>query len=240
MLKVVVLYTLTKFLMDKDGGRVFPKINDMLYIQVAGNDHDDEFFEFKSRIAEEDALNFLIEIPMSQTRGHLKKLFLGEELSIFFISEGGIENYFNTHVTGFKEDVLRMVRIQKPDPDSISKIQRRNYLRVKASLEIAVKHDTDESRFVAVTHDVGGGGVSFHTQEEHHLEEGELLSCWILVPYKNGALEHVSFQSKVVRIQKMENGRKLIMMKYEQIADQERQKLIKYCFEKQLEFREMA
>ncbi|WP_225999059.1 flagellar brake protein [Paenibacillus sp. BJ-4] len=219
---------------------MFPKINDVLYIQVAGNDHKDELFEFKSRIAEEESQNFLIEIPISQTSGHLKKLFLGEELSIFFMSEGGIKNYFNTHVTGFKEDVLRMVRIQKPDPDSISKIQRRNYLRVKAKLEIAVKYGINESRFVAETHDVGGGGVSFQTQGAHHLEEGESLSCWILVPYKNGTLEHVSFQSEVVRIQEMENGRRLIMMKYEKIADQERQKLIKYCFEKQLEFRERA
>ncbi|MDQ0492037.1 flagellar brake protein [Paenibacillus brasilensis] len=219
---------------------MFPKINDVLYIQVAGNDHKDELFEFKSRIAEEDSQNFLIEIPMSQTSGHLKKLFLGEELSIFFMSEGGIKNYFNTHVTGFKEDVLRMVRIQKPEPDSISKIQRRNYLRVKANLEIAVKYGVNESRFVAETHDVGGGGVSFQTQEAQQLEEGESLSCWILVPYKNGTLEHVSFQSEVVRIQEMENGRRLIMLKYEKIADQERQKLIKYCFEKQLEFRERA
>lgn len=63
---------------------LFPKINDVLYIQVAGTDHKDEIFEFKSRIAEEESQNFLIEIPMSQTSGHLKKLFLGEELSIFF------------------------------------------------------------------------------------------------------------------------------------------------------------
>ncbi|WP_068499459.1 flagellar brake protein [Paenibacillus kribbensis] len=219
---------------------MFPKINDVLYIQLAGSDHKDELFEFKSRIAEEESQNFLIEIPMSQISGHLKKLFLGEELSIFFMSEGGIKNYFNTHVTGFKEDVLRMVRIQKPDPDSISKIQRRNYLRVKANLEIAVKHGVNESRFVAETHDVGGGGVSFHTQGPHLLEEGESLSCWILVPYKNGTMEHVWFQSEVVRIHEMENGRRLIMLKYEKIADQERQKLIKYCFERQLEFREKS
>ncbi|QNV57626.1 Flagellar brake protein YcgR [Paenibacillus polymyxa E681] len=216
---------------------LFPKINDVLYIQVAGTDHKDEIFEFKSRIAEEESQNFLIEIPMSQTSGHLKKLFLGEELSIFFMSEGGIKNYFNTHVTGFKEDILRMVRIHKPAPDSISKIQRRNFLRVKANLEIAVKHVENESRFVAETHDVGGGGVSFQTQGTHHLEEGESLSCWILVPYKNGTQEHVPFQSEIVRIQQMENGRRLIMLKYEKIADQERQKLIKYCFERQLEFR---
>ncbi len=162
---------------------MFPKINDVLYIQVAGTDHKDEIFEFKSRIAEEESQNFLIEIPMSQTSGHLKKLFLGEELSIFFMSEGGIKNYFNTHVTGFKEDILRMVRIHKPAPDSISKIQRRNFLRVKANLEIAVKHGENESRFVAETHDVGGGGVSFQTQELIILkkENHYLAGFWSLI-----------------------------------------------------------
>jgi c-di-GMP-binding flagellar brake protein YcgR len=197
----------------------------------------DEQFEYKSRITEEEPDNFLMEVPMSQTSGHLKKLFLGEELSVFFMSEGGVKNYFNTHVTGFKEDVLRMVRIHKPSPDSISKIQRRNFLRVQANLEIAIKHEPSASRFVAKTHDVGGGGVSFQTQGTDHLEEGQSLSCWILVPYKNGTQEHVPFQSEIVRIQQMENGRRLIMLKYEKIADLERQKLIKYCFERQLGFR---
>lgn len=216
---------------------LFPNINDVLYIQIASADEIQGVYEYKSRITELEDDNFLIEIPISQTNGHLKKLFLGEELSVFFMSEGGIKNYFNTHVTGFKEDVLRMVRIHKPAIEGITKIQRRSFLRVQANLEIAVKCNPGETSFLALTDDVGGGGVSFHTNSKAAIEEGQLLSCWILVPYKNGTQEHVPFESEVVRVKEEENGRKLVMLKYERIADLERQKLIKYCFERQLEFR---
>lgn len=106
---------------------MYPKINEYLYIQVASSDAAEAEVEYRSRIAETEDDAFLIEIPMQESDGRLKRLFMGDELSVYFITEGGIKNYFNTHVLGFKEDVIRMVRIQKPEADSIFKIQRRSF-----------------------------------------------------------------------------------------------------------------
>ncbi|MDR0270285.1 PilZ domain-containing protein, partial [Paenibacillus sp.] len=177
----------------------------------------------------------LIEVPIQEGSGQLKKLFSGDELSIFFITEGGVKNYFNSYVTGFKEDVIRMVRIRKPEPDSIGKTQRRSFLRVNAELEVAVKTDK-MVRFLARTDDVGGGGLSFHCDASTHISEGDKLSSWVLVPYKNGSIEHVPFEGEIVRIKGSEN-RKIFMVKFLLIADMERQKLIRYCFERQFDFR---
>ncbi len=215
---------------------MYPKINDYLYIQVASSDAAEAEIEYKSRIAETEDEAFLIEIPMQEGNGRLKKLFIGDELSVYFITEGGVKNFFNTHVVGFREDVIRMVKVRKPNEDSIFKIQRRSFFRVSAELELAVK-DHNGSRFLVRTDDIGGGGTSFLSDTKVKLDLGGRLFCWLLVPYRNGSLEHVYFEGEIVRIKKLENGRNLAMLKFAAISDTERQKIIRYCFERQFDFR---
>ncbi|WP_082726964.1 flagellar brake protein [Paenibacillus riograndensis] len=215
---------------------MYPKINEYLYIQVASSDAAEAEMEYRSRIAEMEEEAFLIEIPMQEKNGKLKKLFIGDELSVYFLTEGGIKNYFNTHVIGFKEDVIRMVKIRKPAADSIFKIQRRSFFRVNAELELAVK-DALGSRFLVRTEDIGGGGTSFLSDAKVQLEVGGKLFCWLMIPYRNGSTEHVNFEGEIVRIKTLETGRNLVMLKFASITDSERQKIIRYCFERQFDFR---
>jgi len=63
------------------------------------------------------------------------------------------------------------------------------------------------------------------------------MECWVLLPYKNGTIEHAFFKPEVVRVKKLESGRYQVMAKFIEISDSERQKIIRYCFERQLEFR---
>ncbi|QQZ64394.1 flagellar brake domain-containing protein [Paenibacillus sonchi] len=215
---------------------MYPKINEYLYIQVASSDAAEAEVEYRSRIAEMEEEAFLIEIPMQEKNGKLKKLFIGDELSVYFLTEGGIKNFFNTHVIGFKEDVIRMVKIRKPAADSIFKIQRRSFFRVNAELELAVK-DALGSRFLVRTEDIGGGGTSFLSDAKVQLEVGGKLFCWLMIPYRNGSTEHVNFEGEIVRIKTLETGRNLVMLKFASITDSERQKIIRYCFERQFDFR---
>lgn len=215
---------------------MYPKVNEVLYIQIDTGDEKEASHVYKSRISEIHDDFIYMEVPLQESTGRLKKLYMGDELSIYFLTEGGVKNFFNSYVLGFHEDVIRMVRIRKPDPEEITKIQRRSFLRVQAELEIAVSYK-DGRRFLSNTEDVGGGGVSFYAESDQKLREGDLLSCWLLVPYKNGSLEHVPFESEVVRVKKLPNTRSLIMLKFNSIVDMERQKLIRFCFERQFDFR---
>jgi c-di-GMP-binding flagellar brake protein YcgR len=215
---------------------LYPKINEHLYIQVASSDAAEAEIEYRSRIAdiEDDAI--LIEIPMQIGKARLKKLFMGDELSVYFLTEGGIKNYFNTHVIGFKEDVIRMIRIRKPEAEHIFKIQRRSFLRVTAELELAVK-DALGSRILVRTDDVGGGGTSFLSDGKVKFAVADKLSCWMLLPYRNGSIEHAYFEGEIVRMKQLDNKRNLVMLKFSSISDAERQKIIRFCFERQFDFR---
>ncbi|GAA0402951.1 flagellar brake protein [Paenibacillus motobuensis] len=215
---------------------MYPKVNDLVYIHVASVDKKVQEKEYKSRIADDDEDSFLIEVPIESGTGRLKRLVVGDELSVYFLSEGGIKNFFNTYVTGFADDKVQMIRIRKPEPETITKIQRRNFLRVVADLEIAVRMK-DNTRFITYTDDVGGGGVSFKCDSKYKFSQGDQLYCWLLIPYKNGSIDHVPFEAEVVRIKKLETDRVIAMLKLVSISDMERQKIIRYCFERQFDFK---
>lgn len=215
---------------------MLPKVNQVLYLQVASSDEEESKIDYKSRIADVSDDRLLIEVPLNEKTGRIKKLYLGDELSAYYVSDGGVKNYFISHVFGFKEEVIRLVAIHKPEPDSITKVQRRSFLRVAAELEIAIKL-SDHIRFVALTDDVGGGGISFICDGKWPLKSGDILESWLLLPYKNGSMEHANFKAEIVRVKPMETGRNQVMVKFSEIPDGERQKIIRFCFERQLEFR---
>ncbi|WP_240413896.1 flagellar brake protein [Paenibacillus periandrae] len=217
---------------------MLPKVNHILHIQINSIDEDEAKQEYKSRIADQDDNSIFMEIPINEKTGRLKKLYIGDELSAYFILDGGVKNYFTTSVLGFTDDVIRLVQIRKPAPESITKIQRRSFLRVPAELEMAVKY-SDQLQFIAVTDDVGGGGISFLCDGYIPLAAQQMVSCWLLANYKNGQIEHIPFKGEMVRIKMLESGRQQVMMRFAEITDRDRQKIIRYCFERQLEFRKM-
>lgn len=215
---------------------MLPKVNQTLHIQVNSIDEEEAKQEYKSRIADITDTYISMEVPINEQTGKLKHLYYGDELSIFFITDGGVKNYFNSSVLGFSDDVIRLVQIIKPEPESITKVQRRNFLRVPAELEIAVKL-SDQYQFVAMTYDVGGGGISFLCDGHIPAVPGQFISCWLLVPFKNGQIEHIPFKSEIVRVKTLESGKQQVMLRYTEISDRDRQKVIRYCFERQLDFR---
>ncbi|MCU6710036.1 flagellar brake domain-containing protein [Paenibacillus sp. J5C_2022] len=216
---------------------MLPKVNQMLYFQIASSDEAEAAVVYKSRIADEEDQALHIEYPISESSGRMKRLFLGDELSVYFMTGDGVKHFFDSHVIGFKEEEgLKLVKLMKPDPERMTKVQRRSFLRVPAELELAVKF-SDHIRFLCHTDDIGGGGISFLCDNKWSFQQEQQIECWLLVPFKNGSVEHVPFKAEVVRINLLQSGRKQVMIKFIAISDTERQKIIRFCFEKQLEYR---
>ncbi|MBD3918773.1 PilZ domain-containing protein [Paenibacillus sp. PR3] len=217
---------------------MLPKINQVIQFQfVAALQQGEELeFEYKTRIADERDDDFCVEMFIHERTGRFKRPLIGDALTAVYVNEEGVQHFFETQVTGFINDTVQLIRIQKPDLASITKTQRRNYLRVAATLEVAAL-TPDGDRFNALTDDVGGGGVSFICEGSTKLEEANLLDCWLLLSYKNGTIEHASFQASIVRLNTLSTGRLHVMAKFENITNSDRQKIIRYCFERQLDFR---
>ncbi|MDR6884424.1 flagellar brake domain-containing protein [Bacillus sp. 3255] len=216
--------------------KLLPKVNQILHIQINSIDDEESKIEYKSRIADVTDNAIVIEIPMNETTGRLKKLHHGDELSTFYIGQGGVKHYFTTSVIGERRDVIRLIELRKPEPEAITQVQRRNFLRVPAELEIAVKL-SPQIQFIGVTEDVGGGGISFVYDGQVPIGVGAAVACWLLVTYKNGSIEHIPFTGEFVRVKPMDTGKLLGMLSFVEITDRDRQKIIRFCFERQMDFR---
>jgi c-di-GMP-binding flagellar brake protein YcgR len=215
---------------------LLPKVNQLLYMQVNSIDEEEAKEELKARIADVLDEHILMEIPIRTKTGKLKRLYAGDEISAYYMTDGGVKNYFVTSVLGFREDVLKLVVIKKPELEAITKVQRRNFLRVPAELEIALKI-SEHIQFIGMTDDVGGGGISFLCDKNVPIQVNNMASCWLLVPFKNGKVDHVPFKAELVRIKPTDNDLVIVMLRFIDISDRDRQKIIRYCFERQLDFR---
>ena len=203
-------------------------------MQVNSIDEAEASQEYKSRIADISEGQMAIEIPINEKTGRFKRLMEGDELSAYFVTQDGFKHYFTTEVIGFREDVIRLVLIRKPAVEEIAKIQRRSFLRVAADLELSVKLPSGRY-FVTRTDDVGGGGLSFLSDKDTVFQADQEVACWLLVPHR-GKIEHIRFTGEVIREQTMET-RKICMLRYKTISEKDRQRIIRFCFERQIESR---
>jgi c-di-GMP-binding flagellar brake protein YcgR len=212
---------------------LLPKINQTLYIQT---ETDTEPLTLRSRVADEDNQNIYIEIPLDEKSRKMYRTQTGEKLQVYFFTQEGVKHLFSSTVTGYRKDAVNLVAIRKPELEEITKDQRRSYLRVEANLELAVRIG-EKLRFLAITEDVGGGGVSFTCERNRPIVQNGVLTCWLLLNYKGGTIAHAKFEGEVVRVLPIESDKNLIMMRFQEIADSDQQKIIRFCFERQLDNR---
>ncbi|MEK0314157.1 flagellar brake protein [Cohnella sp. 56] len=190
----------------------------------------------RSRVTDADDLFFYVDIPMDEQTRRLHRTQPGDELRITYFTAEGVKHQFVAHVHAMRKDSISQLVVPKPNPDDISREQRRSFLRVEAQLEIAVRLG-EKVRFTALTDDVGGGGVSFRCDRKWPIAPNIKLSCWLLLNYKSGAVSHAQFDAEIVRIVPVEPHHNLAMLRFMDIQDADQQKIIRYCFEKQLERR---
>jgi c-di-GMP-binding flagellar brake protein YcgR len=193
---------------------------------------------YKSRIVDMDDDKLFIEVPIHEHTGKYKRLNVGDGLSAYFMTEGGIKNYFHTQVLGYKEDIFTLVALRRPTPDEITRVQRRNFLRVPAYLEVAVRLG-NTLHFTAVTEDLSGGGFSFLCDSYYPLEIDQVLDCWLLLQFRNGQIDHASFKAQIVRLKDISPEKRLVMLKFIEILEADQQKIVRYCLERQMDFRKV-
>lgn len=215
------------------------KVNQVLHLEVhaPGEETDSgKQRKYKARIADLSPDQIAIEVPIEEKTGRFALLEIGTQVSVEFKSAEGVKHYFDTEVTGRRTDAVPLIELRRPAAEEISRLQRRTFLRVPAALEVACKF-REHLQFLAVTEDIGGGGLSIVCEGHLPLRTNDVLDCWLLIHFRSGAIEHVPFRAEIVRIKPQEDGNQLAMMRFAEIAEVEQQKVIRFCFEKQLEMR---
>lgn len=119
-------------------------------------------------------------------------------------------------------------------PDSINKVQRRNFVRVPAFFPVTFRSVTRKGlsdSYEGMMLDLSGGGMRFSTKEQ--VENKSLLYVQLVLP--NGEIQS---PVRVCRVEKIEDSKRYcISVEFYEIPERERDRIIRCVFDIQREMR---
>jgi c-di-GMP-binding flagellar brake protein YcgR len=205
--------------------RVYPKVNQNIVIKLTSRDQS-----WKSIVAEIGADEILIGFPMDRTI--LGLLQNGVSIEVSYILDE--KRYmFSTKIMGRKIENMVICMLKKPKENMIKKIQMREYFRVDANLRVVLKGKESN------TINISAGGLLCSYDPSIPFEHREVVSGTILVPNTTDSeTTIIPFQSEIIRVELVEElERNQVGIKFIKINQQDQQKILQYCFEKQRQMR---
>lgn len=195
---------------------------------------------YRCKVVEMDGTTIYIDYPINEQSERTSIFPKGTIFQASFIGDNQSVYQFDTEITGKTTANVPMLLIHYPK-DDMTRIQRREYVRVMTNLDISI-HDPNqvEHAFTTVTHDISGGGMSIVLPEDRSIEYGKMMDIWLVLPMQSNEIMYVAAQAETIRTyQKKDVTRKLLSMKFTEIDEKDRQHIIRFCFEKQLQARRL-
>jgi c-di-GMP-binding flagellar brake protein YcgR len=214
-----------------------PQIGQMIWLSPDTSADDETKKVLKSRIADFTGDAAAIELPIDERTKCIERAKTGSMWNVWYMGDDGLRHDFRTEVMGFREENIPLLLIKLPELRDIVRTQRRSYVRVPAEVEISVKsQETDPvCHFLARTINVSGGGLAFSCEEKYPLKEKQLVSIWMNLPSRKGTVAHAYSTCEITRIEKKTDFCQLVSVKFLDISEGDRQKVIRICYERQLE-----
>ncbi|AOM82787.1 flagellar brake protein [Salisediminibacterium beveridgei] len=210
------------------------KIGQTIHLELKVPDGDQKQ-RYKSKLLDYERSFMYIDFPVDEQTSKPSFFMEGTEFRVWFAGKDNAVYSFETQILGKVDRGIPMLVMKDPGKDSYLRIQRREYVRVETALDVAV-HPVKEGTkpFTTVTIDVSGGGAALVLQSNHQLKDSEVLNLWIAIPFRIGGIEYINTKAEIIRII---DGKSPIKCscQFIDIDEGDRQKIIRYAFEKQLE-----
>ncbi|WP_026694802.1 flagellar brake protein [Peribacillus kribbensis] len=191
--------------------------------------------KYQAMVVESRDSSFYIDYPVNlKTR---KPVFLldGSQMKGSFVGQDNNVYLFDTQVLGRKMAKIPMIELQSPTEEELIKIQRRQFVRVETAVDAAVHPiDASFSPFSAVTLDLSAGGACVALPRGTRLNPLTRSKIWLSLPMNSGETIYLCAKSEIIRIDENRGGIQKASIKFEGLDHNERQHLIRFCFERQL------
>ncbi|EHQ91598.1 flagellar brake protein [Desulfosporosinus youngiae] len=178
---------------------------------------------YRSRVEEMGERLLSVGVPIEN--GELVPVREGTKVKVTFWDE--------TAAYSFEGKIMQRIAVPFPIfvlvlPDTVAKVQRRDFVRVPATFPITFRMVTREGlsdSFKAVTLDLSGGGMRFSTKER--IENKSLLFVQFSLPH--GEIQTPASVCRVVSIE--DTKQYSVSVKFHEISERERDKIIRCVFD---------
>ena len=216
-------------------------VNTMLTIGVTimlEKSHSNQPETYKCRLMDIRDGNLYIDYPVNIYTNRIDYLINGTQLKGTFLGKDQNTYLFTTEIKGRVRENIPLLLLEYSGEEDLQKIQRREYVRVSLSKDVDVYSINNEFHpFTALTTDISAGGAAFIVPKNIEVKPNTFLVLGFSFEMKNREVYDMSVQVKVKRIVEILNNRKKVSVEFLELNETERQLVMRYCFERQLEDR---
>ncbi|MFS0863535.1 flagellar brake protein [Fredinandcohnia sp. 179-A 10B2 NHS] len=209
------------------------KIGDTINLETLINPDGEKY---RCRLVEKIDNKLYIDYPVNEKTGKTVFLINGTQLRAFFLGDSTSIYFFDTSVLGRVKQDIPMIVLDYPNDENLFRIQRRQFVRVETPVDVALHSLNGEfSPFVTITHDISAGGASIILPNGKIIEPRKDIKTVFVLPTLSDENLFMTFTSHVIRIVEGKNGeRNKASIQFLDVTENDRQQLIKFCFERQL------
>ncbi|MDX8364831.1 flagellar brake protein [Cytobacillus sp. IB215665] len=212
------------------------KVGDTITLSHTRGEQTDTY---KCRIVELNTKYIYIDYPINTSTGKSTFFTIGTHFNAKYIRKDQQVFTFKTHIIGKTNQRIPMISLVKPAKDKFVKVQRRQFVRIETSVDVAVHSTQDDfPPFLTVTSDLSAGGAALIMPQDVEVSPNTEMSVWFVLPYQSGEYKYLKIPCKVIRmIGGDDYDRNKATIEFLDIKETERQMLIRYCFEQQVAMR---
>lgn len=212
------------------------QIGDIITLELKNSNKVEKF---KCRLVDRKDNEFYIDYPLSLDTNRTVFLMDGTQLNVTFVGPDGTSVFmFETEIKGRIKKNIPMLILLFPGNENLIKIQRRQFVRIDTAVDIAIHPlDFEFSPFTTITDDISAGGTSFLIPIDSDLRQGMNVQIWMVLVVQNGEYHYMKLQGKIARIIEFNETRHKVSLQFVDITSRERQIILRFCFDRQLEIR---
>lgn len=213
------------------------KIGDTIILESR---NEKEVHEYRSKVTEIFSDHIHIDYPVNNKTGKTVYLINGMQFKASFVGKDECLYLFDTEVTGKVREPVPTVVLSYPGEGKLVRIQRRQYVRVEAAVDIAIHPLNGEFLpFATITTDISAGGAAIVLPEKTaSILPGTVVEAWVVLHMKSGDYHYIKVPSKIIRVFPVEGSYvHKASLQFLTMEPKERVLFIRYSFERQLELR---
>lgn len=178
-----------------------------------------------------------IDQPIHTETHRTSVLSRGSHIEVSFIGKDHVVYAYESIVIHRKLLTIPAYAILPPKENEMNRIQRRNFVRVQASIDVAIDcvNQTIEP-FTTVTKDISGGGLACIMPVPNFLEKNQCINVYLVLPTTSPTF--IQAKARVVKIHLKNEAHPIVSMEFIQLSPADQQSMIRYVFSiqrKQLE-----
>ncbi|MDV2683442.1 flagellar brake domain-containing protein [Alkalihalophilus lindianensis] len=207
-------------------------------MQIEMEDHTDEkkTKKLRCRLVDKSKGYLVIDYPINVETEKPSFILDGTKLKASFISESSTVYEFQTEVMGREKRNIPVLLLKDPGKEKYYRIQRRNYVRVEATTDVAVHPVGDRlPAFTTVSVDISGGGCAILIPKGTVLPIQAEVDITMVLPMQKTEQKFVRARCKVIRTyQSRPEAKMRASLQFIDLDQKDQDQIVRYCFERQV------